>query len=114
MKEFKLSNQAIDNKTTVYIFTVLITIFGIMQYVTTPKERFPEIVFPYFMISTIHPGTSPTDMENLITQPIEKELKGIDGIKHIIAVEENIDIDISGICIYPVLREKFKNNIITH
>ncbi len=83
MREFKLSNLAIDNKTTVYIFTVLITIFGIMQYVTTPKERFPEIVFPYFMITTIHPGTSPTDVENLITRPIEKELKGIDGIKHI-------------------------------
>lgn len=50
---------------------------------TTPKEMFPDVVFPYFMITTIHPGTSPADMENLITRPIEKELKGISGIKHI-------------------------------
>jgi len=83
MKEFGLSNSAIDNKTTVYIFTILLVIFGIMQYIDTPKEKFPEIVFPYFMITTIHPGTSPTDVENLITRPIEKELKGINGIKHI-------------------------------
>jgi multidrug efflux pump subunit AcrB len=83
MKNFGLSNRAIDNKTTVYIFTILITIFGIMQYLTTPKEKFPEITFPYFMITTIHPGTSPVDVENLITRPIEKELKGINGIKHI-------------------------------
>jgi multidrug efflux pump subunit AcrB len=54
-----------------------------MQYDATPKEKFPEIVFPYFMVSTIHPGTSPADMENLITRPIEKHLKGIDGINHI-------------------------------
>jgi multidrug efflux pump subunit AcrB len=54
-----------------------------MQYDVTPKEKFPEIVFPYFMVSTIHPGTSPADMENLITRPIEKHLKGIDGVKHI-------------------------------
>ncbi len=83
MKNFGLSNRAIDNKTTVYIFTILVTIFGIMQYLTTPKEKFPEITFPYFMITTIHPGTSPVDVENLITRPIEKELKGINGIKHI-------------------------------
>jgi multidrug efflux pump subunit AcrB len=54
-----------------------------MQYNATPKERFPEIVFPYFMVSTINPGTAPADMENLITRPIEKQLKGIDGVKHI-------------------------------
>jgi multidrug efflux pump subunit AcrB len=83
MKEFGLSNKAIDNRKTVYIFTILITIFGIMQYIIIPKEKFPEIVFPYFMITTIHPGTSPGDVENLITRPIEKELKGINGIKHI-------------------------------
>jgi multidrug efflux pump len=83
MKEFKLSNLAVDNKTTIYIFTFILIIFGIMQYQSTPKEKFPDIVFPYFMITTINPGTSPVDMENLITRPIEKELKGIKGIKHI-------------------------------
>lgn len=83
MKEFKLSNLAVDNKTTIYIFTFILIIFGIMQYQSTPKEKFPDIVFPYFMITTINPGTSPVDVENLITRPIEKELKGIKGIKHI-------------------------------
>ncbi|MEJ2637138.1 MAG: efflux RND transporter permease subunit [Calditrichia bacterium] len=83
MKDFKLSNLAVDNKTTIYIFTFILVIFGIMQYQSTPKEKFPDIVFPYFMITTVNPGTSPVDVENLITRPIEKELKGIDGIKHI-------------------------------
>jgi multidrug efflux pump subunit AcrB len=83
MKTFGLSNRAVDNKTTVYIFVILITLFGIMQYLSTPKEQFPEITFPYFMVSTIQPGMSPMDIENLITRPIEKELKGINGIRHI-------------------------------
>ena len=82
-KEFKLTNLAVENKTTIYIFTIVLAIFGIMQYASTPKEQFPDIVFPFFMINTIHPGTSPADMENLITSPIEKGLKGIDGIKNI-------------------------------
>ncbi len=82
-KEFKPTNAAIANRTTIYIFTILLVIFGIIQYNATPKERFPEIVFPYFMIGTIHPGTSPADVENLITRPIEKQLEGIDGVKQI-------------------------------
>lgn len=82
-KEFKPSNVAIANRTTVYVFTVLLVAFGILQYQATPKEKFPEIVFPYYMIGTIHPGTSPADVENLITRPIEKKLKGIDGVKEI-------------------------------
>ena len=82
-KEFKLTNLSVANKTTIYIFIMILVIFGFMQYDATPKEKFPEIVFPYFMVSTIHPGTSPADMENLITRPIEKHLKGIDGVKHI-------------------------------
>ncbi len=45
-KEFKPTNLAIPNRTTVYIFTVLLVIFGVMQYNATPKEKFPEIVFP--------------------------------------------------------------------
>ena len=81
--EFKLTNLSVANRTTIYIFIVILVIFGFMQYDATPKEKFPEIVFPYFMVSTIHPGTSPIDMENLITRRIEKHLKGIDGIKHI-------------------------------
>jgi len=82
-KEFKPTNVAIVNRTTIYIFTVLLVIFGIIQYRATPKEKFPEIVFPYFMIGTIHPGTAPADVENLITRPIEKQLEGIDGVKQI-------------------------------
>lgn len=83
IQEFKLTNLSVANRTTIYIFTVILVIFGMMQYNSTPKEKFPEIVFPYFMISTINPGTSPADMENLVTRPIEKHLKGIDGVKHI-------------------------------
>ena len=82
-REFKPSNAAISNRTTIYIFTALLVIFGVMQYNAIPKEKFPEIVFPYFMISTIQPGTSPADVENLITRPIEKQLKGINGVKEI-------------------------------
>jgi len=63
MKEFKLTSWSIDNKTSIYVLTVIITLAGLMAYINLPKEQFPEIVFPQMYVSTIYPGTSPTDME---------------------------------------------------
>jgi multidrug efflux pump len=82
-KGFKLTNISVDNKTTIYFAVVFLVIFGILQYYSTPKESMPEIDVPFMIVTTIYPGTSPTDIENLITRPIEKELKGISGIKEI-------------------------------
>ena len=82
-RKFPLSDYAVNNRVTIYFFTVILTLFGIISYQSTPKENFPEVEFPYFSISTIYPGTSPKDMENLVTRPLEKELKTIDGIKEL-------------------------------
>lgn len=82
-RKFALSTYAVNNRVTIYFFTVVLTLFGIFAYQSTPKENFPEVEFPFYSISTIYPGTSPADMENLVTRQIEKELKSIDGIKEI-------------------------------
>lgn len=82
-RNFKITNFAVDNLKTIYFFTVMIIIAGIMAYRSTPKEMMPEVVFPFFSITTVYPGTSPTDMENLVTRPIEKQLKSVKGVKQI-------------------------------
>lgn len=82
-KEFPLTNIAIKNRVTVYIFTVILVVAGIIAYNSTPKEKFPEVTFPYFSVSTIYVGTSPEDMVNLVTHPLEKEIKSVKGIKKI-------------------------------
>lgn len=81
IKEFKPSSWAIDNKLTIYLVTIFITIFGIMAYNSLPKENFPDITVPTIYVNTINGGNSPTNIENTITKPIEKRLKAISGIK---------------------------------
>lgn len=87
-KEFKISSLAINNRTTVYLLTVLITLIGVFSYVTLPKESFPEVEIPIFNVVTIYAGASPADIENVITRPIEQELQGIDGIDVISSVSK--------------------------
>ncbi|MBN1199614.1 MAG: efflux RND transporter permease subunit [Bacteroidales bacterium] len=82
-KEFFATSWAIGNKASIYVLTVFITALGLMSYFSIPKEQFPEIIIPTIIVSTPYPGTSPEDMENLVTRPIEKEIKSLADIKDI-------------------------------
>ena len=82
-KEFGPTSWSINNKTSIYIITLLLTIAGLFSYVKLGKEKFPDIVIPRIIVATVYPGTSPTDIENLVTRHLEKEVKGVNGVKHI-------------------------------
>ena len=80
-KEFKPTSWAVDNRTAVYIIAILISLYGLYKFNSMPKEQFPDIVVPTISITTVYVGNSPADIENLVTRPIEKQLKGISGAK---------------------------------
>ena len=84
-KEFSISSWAIDNRVTVYIFTFLIVVTGLIAYVTMPREDFPEIIENKVYVSSVFPGNSAEDVEKLIIKPLEKEFKNISGIDKITA-----------------------------
>jgi multidrug efflux pump len=80
-KEFKPTSWSITNKTSIYLVMLFVSLAGIYQFVTLPKEQFPDIVIPTIYVQTIYAGNSPKDIENLVTRPIEKQIKGITGAK---------------------------------
>jgi multidrug efflux pump len=81
IKDFVVTTWAIKNKTFIYLLMIIVSAIGVIQFVTLPKEQFPDIVIPTIYVSTIYTGTSPKDMENLVTRPIEKQIKAITGAK---------------------------------
>jgi multidrug efflux pump subunit AcrB len=105
LKEFFATSWAIDNRTSIYVLTIIITMLGVLAYISIPKEQFPEIIIPTIIVNTPYPGTSPEDMENLVTRPIEKETKALADVKKItsksiqdfstIVVEFNPGIEVS-------------------
>jgi multidrug efflux pump len=114
-KQFKPSSWAVDNKMSVYVLVVIITLMGISKYNSIPKESFPDIVVPTIYINTVYAGNSPTNIENLVTKPIEKQLKGISGVKKlnstslqdvsVITVEFNTNVDV------PLAKQKVKDAV---
>ena len=114
-KEFKLTSWSIDNKSAIYVLTIFITLAGIFSYNSIPKEKFPDIVIPTIYVSTIYPGSSPKDIENLVCKPIEKQIKSISGVKKLtsnsvqdysnIIVEFNTDVEVA------VAKQKVKDAV---
>ena len=78
-----LSNVAIDRRITVYVLLLLIFISGLYCYVALPREDNPEIIIPILLVSTTYEGVAPSDIESLITIPIERKLTGLAGVKKI-------------------------------
>ena len=82
-KEFFATSWAIENRSSIYVLAFLISILGLMNYYFIPKEQFPQVIIPYIVVNTPYPGTSPEDIENLVTRPIEKQLKSISDVRKI-------------------------------
>lgn len=107
VRNFKLTTAALKNKNTIYLLIFVILIFGTISYTSLPKELFPEVNWPTVYVQTIYPGNSPEDIENLITRPIEKEVKTIQGVKNVkstsvqdfsmVFVEFNADIKVDDV-----------------
>ena len=80
-KEFGPTTWSINNRTPIYFLILVVSLWGMFQFATLPKEQFPDIVIPTIYVQTIYVGNSPKDIENLVTRPIEKQIKGITGAK---------------------------------
>jgi multidrug efflux pump subunit AcrB len=79
----KISEYAVKNYQFTLIMFLMVVALGITTILNMSRSEDPEINFPTFPIVVVYPGTSPKDMEELIVDPIEKKVYGLDNIKQI-------------------------------
>ncbi|MFH1457779.1 MAG: efflux RND transporter permease subunit [Candidatus Omnitrophota bacterium] len=79
----KLSEFSVKNSLFVNLISVFILIAGFytLYIYQIRREAFPEVSFDMVVVTTPYPGSPPEEVEKLITVPIEKEIKGVDGIE---------------------------------
>ncbi|MFH1843845.1 MAG: efflux RND transporter permease subunit, partial [bacterium] len=77
----KMTAGAIRRYPMIFAFMVIITFMGVDSYLSLPRESSPDVKIPFVMVMTPYSGTSPADVENLITRKIERELKGLPDLK---------------------------------
>ena len=66
-------------------FTVLLFLMfgalGVTSWMAIPRAEDPDFPVPIFTTVAVYPGASPEDMEQLVTEPIEKKLKSLTEVK---------------------------------
>jgi multidrug efflux pump len=98
-------DSAISRSRTTLLMMGVIVLCGLISRAILPIANDPHIVLPYFYIGIPHEGISPEDSERLLVQPMEIELRKIEGIKEIrgmasegratlfVEFEANVDLD---------------------
>ena len=67
------------------IFTILVIVLpivaGTFAYQTLPKEGEPEISAPHAIVITTYSGASPSEIESLVTNPLEEALSDLKNVE---------------------------------
>ena len=75
-----LSRVFIERPVLAWVISILIMLGGIAGIRTLPVEQYPDIAPPSVNVRANYPGASAETLESSVTQVIEQQLTGIDGL----------------------------------
>ncbi|MCC5838935.1 MAG: efflux RND transporter permease subunit [Opitutales bacterium] len=68
---------------TVVLTLVFLLVAGTYSYLTIPKEAQPDVQIPLVYVRLHLEGISPEDSERLLIRPMERQMRGLDGLREI-------------------------------
>ncbi|MFI4890817.1 MAG: efflux RND transporter permease subunit [Steroidobacterales bacterium] len=84
-----MSRFFIDRPIFAWVIAMIIMLFGIMSITRLPVSRYPNIAPPSIAINASYPGASAKTVEDSVTQIIEQNLTGIDGLIYLASNSDN-------------------------
>lgn len=75
-----MSGYFVNRPVFAIVISLLISLLGILALTILPMEEYPDIAPPTINISATYTGASAETVENSVTQIIEQELTGLDGL----------------------------------
>ncbi|HAT74296.1 MAG: Integral membrane protein, AcrB/AcrD/AcrF family [Candidatus Moranbacteria bacterium GW2011_GWF2_36_839] len=82
-------NFFVSNFRVVVLLIILLSSWGIYSFINLPLESNPEVKIPFAVVTTVFPGASPSDVEELVTKKLETAISGVKGIKKITSDSTN-------------------------
>ena len=88
-----ITRSALRNAQFVIILLLVCILLSVQSFISMPRSEDPQVSFPFYLVTTIAPGTSPEDMETLIVDPLEEGLSNLNDIDQIeTVILENVSI----------------------
>ncbi len=79
----------IDHPVFAMVIAIVIVLLGAVAIPTLPVANYPEVVPPVVQITTNYLGGNAEDLEKTVTQPIEEQLIGLDGLLYFLSSSGN-------------------------
>ncbi len=79
----------IDRPVFAWVIAIIIMVAGAVSIFTLPITRYPTIAPPTVSINATYPGASAQTVENAITQVIEQNMTGLDGMIYMASTSES-------------------------
>ncbi len=73
----------IDRPIFAWVISIFIMGIGILSIVTLPVAQYPQIAPPTVSVNAAYPGASAETVANTVTQVIEQQMTGLDGLRYI-------------------------------
>ena len=77
----RISRAAIGRPVTTVMIFVALAVIGLVASRLLPLEKYPDIEFPGIFINVPYQGSSPEEVEQMITRPVEEALATLSGIE---------------------------------
>src|ERR1700756_992646 len=75
-----LSKIFIDRPIFAWVIAIIIMLFGIGSVMQLPVAPYPDVAPPQININATYPGASADTLQNSVTQILEQQLTGLDGM----------------------------------
>ena len=82
----KIVKFSINRPVTIVMFTMAAVIFGVISYSRLKLNLLPTISYPTLTIKTEYPGTAPSEIENIVSKPIEETCGVVDNVVRISSI----------------------------
>ncbi|NND45176.1 MAG: efflux RND transporter permease subunit [Xanthomonadales bacterium] len=100
-----LSDTSVKRPVFATVISLLLIAFGVLSFQELPTREYPDIIPPVISVQTNYAGASASVVESRITQLLEKQIAGIEGIRNItsrsqdgrssITIEFDLDVDLN-------------------
>ncbi len=83
-----LTNLAIKRPVAILMLIAALVVLGLQGLTKMPAELNPRVDFPTVSVFTTYTGASPSEIETIITKPIEDAVSSVEGIKNVTSVSQ--------------------------
>ena len=88
-----LVKYSVNKAITVFMVVIIVAIFGVVSFTRLTTDLFPSMNIPYAVVVTSYVGASPTEVEEIVTKPLEETFATTTNIKNVSSIsQEHVSI----------------------